>query len=252
MKFASVLAFTGLASAQVATLIATVNGVNQATADLDTSVKSFNGASDVKALQSASDKLASAVTAGVSTVNGANQITLTDAVQIQGQVQNLQTAVESVVNNLISKKQSLYAANAGAQVESNLQDQLKGAQALSSAISSKVPTEVAGLAQTLSAGIATALQKGVDAFKDAPAGGASAPAADKASGSTGGAKVASSPSDAAPSASSAAAPKPAKTGSSHVASTSSGPKPALYTGAASSRNVAGGFAAVAAAVAVAL
>jgi len=256
MKFASALAFAGLASAQVATLIATVNGVNQATADLNTAVKSFSGASDVKALQAASDKLGSAVTAGVSTVNGASTITLTDAVQIQGQVQNLQTAVESVVNDLISKKQSLYSAGAGAQVESNLQDQLKGAQALSSAISSKVPPEVAGLAQTLSAGIATALQKGVDAFKDAPAGGASAggssaPAADKASGSS--SHAVSSPVAASSAAvSSAAAPKPAKTGASYHASTSSGPKPALYTGAASARNVAGGFAAVAAAVAVAL
>jgi len=256
MKFISVLALAGAAAAeaslyerQVQTLIGVVNQVAQITSDFDTTVKAFSGASDVSALQAASDKVASAVTSGIQTVNGASTITLTDAVQIQGQVQNLQTTVEGVVNDLISKKQTIYAAGAGAKVEANLQDQLKGATALSAAISSKVPPEVQGLAQTLSAGIATALQKGVDAFKDAPAGGAPASGGSAPASSV----AASAP---APASSAAGAPsassKPVKTGASAPVATSSSPKPATYTGAASPRNVVGGFAGIAALFAVAL
>jgi len=248
MKFLSVLALTGLAAAeasiyerQVQALVGVVNQVNQATGDLSTAVKSFSGASDVQKLQSASQKVGSAVSSGVQTVNGASTISLTDAVQIQGQVQNLQQSVEGVVSDLISKKQQIYSAGAGQQVESNLQDQLKGAQALSAAIASKVPPEVQGLAQTLSAGIASALQKGVDAFKDAPAGspssGSSAPLSNVASsGSSASVKPASA----------------SKTALANPVATSSRPKPATYTGAASPLNAAGSFAGVAALFAFAL
>jgi len=252
MKFLSVLALTGLAAAeasiyerQVQALVGVVNQVNQATGDLSTAVKSFNGASDVQKLQSASQKVGSAVSSGVQTVNGASTISLTDAVQIQGQVQNLQQSVEGVVSDLISKKQQIYSAGAGQQVESNLQDQLKGAQALSAAIASKVPPEVQGLAQTLSAGIASALQKGVDAFKDAPAG---SPSGGSGAGS-------SAPLSNVASAGSSASVKPAsasKTALANPVATSSRPKPATYTGAASPRNAAGSFAGVAALFAFAL
>jgi len=247
MKCFTVLAFAGLGAAQIATLIGVVNTISQATSDFDTTIKSFSGASDTTGLQAASDKVASAVKSGISTVNSAQTVTLTDAVQIQGQVQSLQTAVEGVVNDLISKKQTIYSAGAGAMVETNLQAQLAGAQALSKAISDKVPTEVQGLAQTLSAGIATSLGKGVDAFKDAPAGGAPASGGSAPASSAASAPVASSAA-AAPSASKGAT----KTAGTAPAVTSSHPKPATYTGAASSRNIAGGFAAVAAVVAVAL
>jgi len=251
MKFLSVLAMTGLVAAeasiyqrQVQTLIGVVNQVGDATAALDTAVKAFNGPSDIAGLQAASDKVGTTVSSGIDTVKGATTISLTDAVQIQGQVQNLQTTVESVVNDLIAKKQTIYSAGAGQQVKTTLTDQLTGAKALSAAISSKVPPEVQTLAQTLSAGIASALQKGVDAFQDAPAGGPSS--------SSGGSSAGSS---AAPS-SAAAAPtsaKPTKTGSSSSpVVTSSSPKPATFSGAASPRSVAGGFVAVAAVAAFAL
>ncbi|KAE9964595.1 hypothetical protein EG328_010342 [Venturia inaequalis] len=179
MKFSSaltILAASGAASAtilerQVQAIIGVVNGINTEVGSLDTAIKGFSG--DPKPLLAASEKALATVTKGVETVNAASSITLTDSVQIQGQVSNLQASLESVVSGLLGKKADLVAAGQGQAVYKNLQDQLTGAKGLAAAISSKVPPEVKSLADTLSAGIITALQKGIDGFKDAPAGGAS-------------------------------------------------------------------------------
>jgi hypothetical protein len=169
MKYTlSVLAFTSAAlgasilERQVAAIVGVVTGVDQATNSLDSAVKSFNG--NVKSLTDASQIVQDTVSKGVTTVNGASSITLTDSVQIQGQVSNLQKTVEDTVNDLISKKAALISAGAGVMVSKSLNDQLAGAKALQMAIGSKVPPEVQSLAQQLSAGINTSLQKGVDAF----------------------------------------------------------------------------------------
>jgi hypothetical protein len=169
MKFAlSFLAFTGaslsasILERQVAAIVGVVTGIEQATSSLDNIVKSFNG--NIKALSDASQMVQDTVTKGVTTVSGASSITLTDSVQIQGQVSNLQQTVEDTVNDLISKKSALISAGAGAMVSKSLNDQLAGAKALQMAIGTKVPPEVQSLAQQLSAGINTSLQKGVDAF----------------------------------------------------------------------------------------
>jgi len=260
MKFISVLAFTGLTAAQVATLVSVVNQVSDSVQSLDKSVQSFNGAGDVASLQAASDKLGQTVTKGVTTVNGASTVSLTDSVNIQGQVQNLQSNVETVVNDLISKKTTIVSAGAGGQVEKSLQEQLTGAKDLQKAIASKVPTEVKSLAEQLSAGINTALQKGIDAFQGtgsaAPASGSS-PSSGSSSSSSGSSSSGSSSSgsssgsgSSAPKSNGAAAPaSPSKV--SGPAATSARAKPATYTGAAS-RNVAGSLAGAAAVFAFAL
>jgi Hydrophobic surface binding protein A len=281
MKFSSALTFlavSGAASAsilerQVATIIGVVNGINTVVGDLDTTVKGFSG--DPKALLAASQKAQDAVSKGVETVNAASSITLTDSVQIQGQVQNLQSSLESVVSDLISKKEALITAGQGQTVYKSLQDQLTGAKALQVAISSKVPPEVKSLAETLSAGINTALEKGISAFKDAPAGssdasasgGSSAPSSGSASSGSsapaaGGASSSGSSSSGASSGSASSGSSGSSSGSSGAAAAggasgakpatatvSSAPKPATYTGAAAPRAVAGSFA-VAAALAV--
>jgi hypothetical protein len=150
---------------QVAAIVGVVNGIEQATSSLDTTVKAFNG--DPKALTAASQNVQDTVSKGVTTVNAASSITLTDSVQIQGQVSNLQKTIEDTVNDLISKKAMLLSAGAGTMVSKSLTDQLAGAKALQMAIGAKVPPEVQSLAQQLSAGINTSLQKGVDAFSGA-------------------------------------------------------------------------------------
>lgn len=281
MKFSSALALlaaTGAASAsilerQVTTIVGVVNGINSVVGDLDTTVKGFSG--DPKALLAASQKAQDTVTKGVETVNGASSITLADSVQIQGQVQNLQSTLESVVSDLISKKDALVTAGQGQTVYKSLQDQLTGAKALQAAISSKVPPEVQTLAQTLSQGINVALEKGIAAFKDAPGGssdasassgssapssgssssGSSAPAAG-AGASAGGASSSgasshgSSSSGASSGSSSGASGAGAASGTKPAVVTSTAPKPATYTGAAAPRAVTGSFVGAAAAAVV--
>jgi hypothetical protein len=239
MKFAvAALALAGAAygssilERQVQTIVGVVNEIEKKTTALDSAVKSFT-AGDVASLTAASDDLASTVQKGVSTVNGASSITLTDSVQIQGQVSNLQSAVESVVNDLISKKDALVAAGQGGTVEKQLTDQLTGAKALQVAISSKVPPEVQSLAQQLSAGINTALEKGINAFKGTGGSGAGSSSGSSSSGSS------SSGSSSSGSSSSGSG-----SSSSHgAATTSAAPKPATFTGAAS-QTVAGSLAGV--------
>jgi uncharacterized protein YukE len=241
MKFAiAALALTGAAygssilERQVQTIVGVVNDIEKKTTALDTAVKGFSG--DIASLTSASDDLASTVSKGVTTVNGASSITLTDSVQIQGQVSNLQTAVESVVNDLISKKDALVSAGQGGTVEKQLSDQLSGAKALQAAISSKVPPEVQSLAQQLSAGINTSLEKGIAAFKGTGGSGAGS--------STGSSSSGSSSSGSSSSGSSSSGSSGSGSSSSHgAATTSAAPKPATFTGAAT-KTVAGSFATV--------
>jgi uncharacterized protein YukE len=244
MKFAiAALALTGAAygssilERQVQTIVGVVNDIEKKTTALDTAIKGFSG--DIASLTAASDDLTSTVTKGVSTVNGASSITLTDSVQIQGQVSNLQTAVESVVNDLISKKDALVSAGQGGTIEKQLTDQLTGAKALQTAISSKVPPEVQSLAQQLSAGINTSLEKGISAFKGTGGSGAGS-----SSGSSSGGSSSSSGSSSSGSSSSGSSSSGSGSSSSHgAATTSAAPKPATFTGAAS-KTVAGSFAGV--------
>jgi len=272
MKFSSaltLLAASGAASAsilerQVQTIVGVVNGINTVVGDLDTTVKGFSG--DPKSLLAASQKAQDAVTKGIETVNSASSITLTDSVQIQGQVQNLQSSIESVVSDLISKKDALVTAGQGQTVYKTLQDQLTGAKGLQTAISSKVPPEVQSLAQQLSAGINTALEKGVAAFKDTPAGSSDASASSGSSAPSSGSSSSGSSSPAAGAGASSSGASSSGSSSGHSSSgasgagaasgtkpavvTSSAPKPATYTGAAAPRTVAVSFVGAVAAVAV--
>jgi len=244
MKFASVLAFSSAAMAstilerQLTTIVGVVNEIEKQTVALDTAVKGYSG--DFSSLSSASDSLSSTVTKGVSTVKAASSITLTDSVQIQGQVSNLQSAVESVVNDLISKKDTIVSAGKGGTVYKQLEGQLSGAKELAAAISSKVPPEVQSLAQQLSAGINTALQKGVDAYKgsaDSSSSGSSS------SGSSGSAGASGASSGSASSGSSSSSSGSSGTSAGAAVYTSAVPKPATFTGAAT-QVAAGSFAGV--------
>lgn len=280
MKFSSaltILAASGAASAsilerQVQTIIGVVNGINTEVGSLDTAIKGFSG--DPKPLTAASQKTLDTVNKGVETVNSASSITLTDSVQIQGQVQNLQSSLESVVSDLTAKKSELVAAGQGQVVYKNLEAQLTGAKALAAAISSKVPPEVKSLADTLSQGVVSALNKGVEAFKDAPGGsstessssGSAAPASAPSAASGGASTSTTSSGSSAPAA--AGGSSMSGSGMSGMSGSSSGsaagaagaagakpssptasaaPKPATYTGAAP-RTVAGSFAVFVAAV----
>ncbi|KIW07230.1 uncharacterized protein PV09_02087 [Verruconis gallopava] len=252
MRFFSILAAAGFVTAQpsiyerqVATIVGVLSQINTDTQALDTAVKGFNGAGDIQSLQAAADKVATSVTNGVQTVNSATSISLTDALQLQSQVQNLQSTIESTVNDLISKKSALVSAGAGPQVSQNLNAQLSGSQQLATAISGKVPSEVATLAGQLASGITSALQKGVNAFQDVGAASTTASAVATASESR-------SASAKTTEAASTKASQVASTRTSQRTSATSSRNPATFTGAAMPQAVVGSFAGVAGLLAIAL
>jgi hypothetical protein len=219
----SILAFTGTVYSQGGPIITGVVGdIDTATQSLDSAIKSWSGG-DAGGLLSAQQKVKSIVNSGVEKVKSAPDLTITEAAGLTSQTTGLQKDVESVVSDLISKKQALYSAGQGQTTLQSLKDQLAGAQGLAAAITSKVPDSLKSTATTLSAGIAAALQKGVDAFQDAPAGG-SGSGSGSSSGSSSAAAPASSSGSSASKPSSASAP----------ATTSAKVQPAVSTGAASS------------------
>ncbi|RHZ56403.1 cell wall mannoprotein 1 family protein [Aspergillus thermomutatus] len=174
MRFSALLVTLGLTGALATpTLVArdapavgVISDISAQTSALASAVSSYNGG-DPSAVQSASDKLVSTINSGVDTVKSGADLSTADALALTSPVQDLTKQVQGVVNDLISKKDQFVAAGAGGAVYKSLQEQYTAADNLAKAISSKVPSSLSDIAAQLSAGITAAIQKGIDAYKDA-------------------------------------------------------------------------------------
>ena len=233
--FFTALTLASGAFGQVQTLIDVVNKIAAATTDLDNAIKAYNGG-DASTIISASDNVNSVVTAGVATANGATAITLNDALTLTPIVQTLSTTVDGTINDLIAKKTQIVAAGQGQKTEDTLVTQLAGAQALSKAISSKVPPDLSTIATQLSQSISDSIQKGVDAFKGTgsgtPSSSSSAPTAPSSTASS----SASMPMSSSTTVAGSTTPIATKTTGTVSATTSTGAAPSVFTGAANSLN----------------
>jgi hypothetical protein len=275
MKFTNALPYLALALGVVAEITPTLNEkatlvgrdlaavsaviakINQQVSDLDTAIQGFSGSSGD--LLSKSQALIATVKTGTGTIEGMPELSLTDAAQIASSVQTLQTAIDSVVSDIIAKKEAVVAAGAGPDVLKTLQAQKAGAEGLATAVASKVPEALRSTATTLSAGVATSLQKAITAYEGVGSGPSSGSGSSSRPGSSGG--------------SSSGAPKPASAGGSSSggsssgssssggsssgangvvtkpSTTSAGVKPAQYTGSAASNGLGSPVVALAAFVA---
>lgn len=190
MRFAT-LAFATGAVAQLSVLNPVISGIVTDVGALDTAIKAYTSGdgSDVLA---AGKKLLDDINSGVTTAKGSADLTQTDALSLTTPIQSLQTATEGVIKDLTAKKCNFVSSGKAADVLTNLQDQLTASKALADAITSKVPQTLQSVAAQLSSGIATALQGGVDSFKDtsscpaAPGGGSSSSAAPTSAAPTSG------------------------------------------------------------------
>jgi uncharacterized protein YoxC len=244
MKFISAIPLFALAvsATQVKRDLATIQNVLQGLSSditaLDTAVNGFSG--DPSTLQSASDKVVADLNAGATTVSGTSDLSQSDAIGVATYVQGLASAVTTAVNDLISKQSAFQGANQCGTVLKGLQGQLSGTQAFSTALTSKTPQSLQGVAQQLSSGIIADIQRGIDAFQSC--GSSSGGGGSSSAAPTGSATATTSASGtAAPtkSASSTTYSKPSAT-----ASTSATPSP--FLGAASANKVGGGLLAMAA------
>ncbi|KAA8650248.1 hypothetical protein EYZ11_003832 [Aspergillus tanneri] len=226
---------------------------------LGSAADGYNGG-DPSKVESASEDLIATIKKGVSTVEGGGDLTSSDALALTSPVKDLTSKVQDTVDKIIAKKSKFEAAGAATKVKESLNAQYKAADSLSSAISKKVPEALSDLAKELSAGITKAIQKGIDAYKDAKDSnpGKETATATKTGDSepTGGAgKTTSTPTIPKPTSSgpgsSSATPSP--TGGSGSGGSGSGSQPPLHTGAANinrfSYTLGGAVAAAAVAVA---
>jgi len=252
---ASLLALAG--SAMAAGGADTVNAVlTQIASDLkdfDSTIKAYSG--DTAALVSASKKIEQTTSSGAQQIASGAELSLTDAVGITSNVQSLQTTLDSTLADLKGIGEKLASAGQCSTILEQLSSQAKSAQALQDAITSKAPAETKAVAQQLGGAIGASIQETNSYFSktcaNAPSGGASAGGPSGGSsggmadmpghGASGGAGHGGS-SSGGPGAPSGGSSSGGAGGSSSGGSgsktnkaskTSTVPKPATYTGAAS-------------------
>lgn len=192
MRFTT-LAFATGAIAQITVLTPVVDKIVADIGTLNTAIQGYTGGDGADVL-AAGKKLLDDIKSGVTTAKGSSDLTQTDAVQLSAPFTSLQSATEGVIKGLASKKCNFVSSGKAAEVLSNLQDQMTTSKALAEAITSKVPTALQSVASSLSGGIATALQGGVDSFKDT----SSCPAAQGEHSGSSAAPSSAAPSSAAP------------------------------------------------------
>ncbi|KAI7776067.1 hypothetical protein LA080_005841 [Diaporthe eres] len=219
----------------LATIQGVIGDVSTKLTALNDAAQSFSG--DAGALTSASSDLSSTIKSGTSTVQGTDQLTLTDAVSLQSTVQGLQSNAQTLVTNLAGKKSAIEQAGLCDTVLQQSQGLSTDSQALIDAVVSKVPQEAQSIAQNLVAGFTSTLQQNQANFAQGnctnASGGGGGGSTPTSAGSGG-----SSPSSSSKSSASATATGGGSSGGSNATRTGSGgaspttSNPAQFTGAA--------------------
>jgi hypothetical protein len=169
MKFTIASVFTLALGAQAMNVVRDLVTIQKVITDIQAQTKALNMAikaytTDYSALQSAATTLQNLIVSGTATVNAQPVLSLLDASQTAETVTNLSADVSSTVNALIANQATFVANGKAADVLKTLQDQKTASQALADALTSKVPSDLKEVANTLSAGINDALVKGIAAF----------------------------------------------------------------------------------------
>jgi len=221
--------------------------ITDAVGGFDQAVKGYSGG-DIGKLTSASKAIADATSSAQGSLSGASPLTLTDALGIQPLFQSLQTAIDGTMSDLLAIKDKIAASKQGCEVQKQLGDQEKNAQALASLIASKVPTEVKTVAETIGGKVGSSITETKAKFADAcSAGGdSSSPSSGSHSAAGGHSASGSAPPSGASGASSSSSGSSSGTSSGgKTSTTSSAPKPAVYTGAGAHNAPAVGLVALA-------
>lgn len=224
----------------LATIQGVIGDVSTKLTALNDAAQSFSG--DAGALTSASSDLSSTIKSGTSTVQGTDQLTLTDAVSLQSTVQGLQSNAQTLVTNLAGKKSAIEQAGLCDTVLQQSQGLSTDSQALIDAVVAKVPQEAQSIAQNLVAGFTSTLQQNQANFAQGnctnASGGGGGGSTPTSTGSGG-----SSPSSSSKSSATATATGGGSSGGSNATHTGSGgaspttSNPAQFTGAAVANGV---------------
>lgn len=142
-----------------------IDTISGQVSSLDSAVSDFSGGNPAP-VQDASDSLVSTINDAVEQVNSGPQLSSSDALALTSPVQDLTDQVDAVITKIINKKDQFVSAGAGGQVKESLNQQYDAASNLADALSSKVPEALSDIANQLSSGITSAIQRGIDAYQD--------------------------------------------------------------------------------------
>lgn len=136
---------------------------------VDTAVKALDGAITASPpvpatiLPLAADLL-TAINSGIQVVQASGALSDNDALSLITPTQTLSADTNTTITNLISIKSAIDAAGYGYETLQQLKQQFSAASTLSADIVKLVPAELQSTAQGLAAGIAAAIQNGVNAY----------------------------------------------------------------------------------------
>lgn len=158
------------AQRDIKTITGVIADITSKVQSLDGAIKAYNGG-NVDKIQAASDDIVATTEDAITTVKGEAVLEDTDALQLTVPIQSLISDISDAIDALISKKEQVAAAGAGPQTYKSLQAQKTAAEALATALTSKVSDSIKSIAATLAKGISDAIQKGISAYEDVSTGG---------------------------------------------------------------------------------
>lgn len=224
------LAGSAMAAGAADTVNQVLNDINTALKSFDSAVKGYSGGS-ADSVFTAAGKIQQVTTGGAQKIASGSDLTLNDAVSITTNVQGLQTTLDSALSDLEGIASKLASSGQCSTMQSSLKEQATAAKALQDAITQKAPTETKSIAQQLGgkigASISNTQSKFASACAGAPSGGSS---------SSGSSSSSSSSSSSGSAGHAAGGHSGSSTGSSKGSASSTVPKPAQFTGSATSLN----------------
>ncbi|WQF84339.1 Putative Cell wall mannoprotein [Colletotrichum destructivum] len=167
---------------QLQTIQGALTNVQDSLGQLDVAVKALSAADPNSAanLLDASNKVQTQLKDGTTQIQGAQELSLTDALTLQQSAGGLTTAVQTAVDDLVSKKPELDKLGATSIAVDQLKSQKAVAGDFSTAVVSKIPAIGQSIAQQSVDQVTTSLDGGIQKLSEGGAGagaGAAAPAA---------------------------------------------------------------------------
>ncbi|KAK1997040.1 hypothetical protein LX36DRAFT_90752 [Colletotrichum falcatum] len=162
---------------QLETIQGALQNVQDSLGQLDTSVKALSAADPNSAanLLDASNKVQASLKQGTTQIQGAQELSIGDALTLQQSAGGLTGAVQTVVDDLVSKKPELDKLQATSIAVDQLKQQKAVATDFSSAVVSKIPAIGQGIAQQSVDQVTNSLDGGIQKLSEGGAG-AAAPA----------------------------------------------------------------------------
>jgi hypothetical protein len=168
LGFATAAPSPTLIQRDLSTFTAAFSAVGSAISDFDTSVIALTPTSDIPTaitdLTAKSNAILDALNTGATNINASAVLSLTDSLSLLNLSNQLVATTNTTINDLISKKSIIDAANEDAFVVTQLNAVKSATYGFIGAIVSHVPSAVQSIAQSQANQVITVLNSGITAF----------------------------------------------------------------------------------------